>query len=753
MAKYNLPVEGMTCASCVARVEKIVGKFDGVKDVAVNFASGKLAFETDNDDVNLEKIANAVDEYGYKLKIQKSEVRNKKLQYTGPAEGDTITTEHNHEEKDTHYEQLKNDFIVALTFTLPVFIISMFMDYTWFSELWFLNSPQTQKLLLILTTPVMFISGKRFFIIGWNNIKHFTAEMNTLVAIGTAAAYGYSVITTLFPESVTDTGITPHVYFETAGVIITLILMGRLLEHRAKRKTSGAIKELMGLRPKTARVLQNGKEIEISIDELRIDQIVIVRPGEKIPADGIIESGSSNVDESMITGESIPVNKSENDTVIGGTINKTGSFNYRITALNEKSMLGQIIQMVEDAQGSKAPIQQLADKVSSIFTPAVIGAALITFIGWMIVAPELGFSNALVHFVAVLIVACPCALGLATPTAIMVGTGLGAKQGILVKNGESLEIANKVTRVIFDKTGTITEGKPAVTDVVHNGFEVLELIRLAAAVESKSEHPLANAIVELATSKNLELPETESFNSVTGQGITAIVNGDAIVIGNKKIMSKYSVNIEPLINSYKRLSNTGKTVVFVASNGVQIGLLAIADPIKKSSADAIKRLSDRGINVTMLTGDNKPTTEAIANQAGIQDFVAEVMPDDKARVVKEYQDKGEIVAMVGDGINDAPALAQADIGIAIGTGTDVAIETAGITLVKGNLNGVDKAIALSHKTIRTIKQNLFWAFIYNTIGIPLAAVGLLSPMIAALAMSFSSVSVVSNSLRLKRTKV
>ena len=650
MAKYNLPVEGMTCASCVARVEKIVGKFEGVKNVAVNFASEKLAFETENDEVSPEEIAKAVDEYGYKIDLNELENGSKGLNTESSQSADHRVDS----KKDEHYEILKKDFLVAVIFTLPVFLISMLMDFTWFSELWFLNTPQTQKLLLILITPVMFISGKRFFVIGWNNVKHFTAEMNTLVAIGTAAAYGYSVVTTLFPEAVTSAGVTPHVYFETAGVIITLILMGRLLEHRAKRKTSGAIKELMGLRPKTARVLQDGKEIEISIDELRLHQIVVARPGEKIPADGVIESGSSSVDESMITGESIPVDKSEKDNVIGGTINKTGSFNFRITALNEKSMLGQIIQMVEDAQGSKAPIQQLGDKVSSIFTPAVIGAALITFIGWMIVAPELGFSNALVHFVAVLIVACPCALGLATPTAIMVGTGLGARHGILVKNGESLEIANKVTRVIFDKTGTITEGKPAVTDVVLNLFDKSELIKLAAAVESKSEHPLANAIVEYAKSGTIDFPEAESFNSATGQGITAIVNGDAVVLGNKKIMSEYSINTEPLINNYKRLSNHGKTVVFVASNGALIGLIAVADTIKKDSADAIKRLSDRGIIVTMLTGDNKQTAEAIASQAGISDFVSEVMPEDKARIVKEYQDKGEIVAMVGDGINDAP---------------------------------------------------------------------------------------------------
>ena len=735
----------MTCAACVARVEKIINKFDGVENVAVNLATEKVTFETKRDDLNLDEIGKVVEEYGYKLRVENLHDRSERLEVRSQNSDEVSNT------KDEHYSKLKSDFLVALVFTLPVFIISMLWDFNWFRDAWWLTTSQTHKLLLILTTPIMFISGKRFFIIAWNNVKHFSAEMNTLIAIGTAAAYSYSLIGTLFPELIISAGKTPHVYYETAGVIITLILFGRLLEHRAKRKTTGAIKELIGLRPKTANVIENGKEVEVIIDELRFDQIVIVRPGEKIPADGIIVSGASSLDESMLTGESIPVEKTVGDKVIGGTINKTGSFNFKITALNEKSVLGQIIQMVEDAQGSKAPIQKLADKVASVFVPAVIVVSIITIIGWMFVAPELGFSNALIHFVAVLIIACPCALGLATPTAIMVGTGLGAKNGVLIKNGESLEIANKVTRVVFDKTGTITEGKPTVTDVIVNNFEESKLLQLVASVESKSEHPLADALVKFVSLKHIDVMNVEKFESLTGKGLTGIVDGDMVAIGNQKLMTEFSVKIDVLENDYVLLSSEGKTVVFAACNGALIGLLAIADPIKLTSKNAIQRLVKSGIKVTMLTGDNKQTAGAIAKQAGIDEFVAEVLPEDKSNAIKTYQQNGEVVAMVGDGINDAPALAQADIGIAIGTGTDVAIETAGITLVKGDLAGVERAINLSHKTIRTIKQNLFWAFIYNTIGIPLAAFGLLNPMLAALAMAFSSVSVVSNSLRLKRT--
>lgn len=743
MKKYSLPVEGMTCASCVARVEKVVNKIDGLENVSVNFATEKVTFDTENENFDLKEVAEAVEAYGYKINLDEWRSESDPI----------VASDKVNEEKDQFYEKLKKDFILSVVFTIPIFAISMLIDYEWFKELWPLDGSQTNKLLLILTTPVIFIPGKRFFVVAWNNLKHFSAEMNTLVAVGTGAAYGYSVIATLFPGLISIGGETPFVYYETAAVIITLILLGRFLEHRAKRKTGGAIKKLLGLRPKTALVLEDGKEVTVKIEDLRAGQIVIVKPGEKISADGIIETGQSTVDESMITGESIPVDKSVGAKVIGGTINKTGTFNFKITAVDKNSILGQIIKMVEEAQGSKAPIQKLADKIAGIFVPIVIVISIITFIAWLIWAPTAGFNIALIHFVAVLIIACPCALGLATPTAIMVGTGLGASSGILIKNGESLEIANKINRVIFDKTGTITEGTPTVTDVIPLNISGNELLTLLGSIENKSEHPLARAIVEYVKLNDIPLQDVESFNSMTGFGVTAVINGDAVVAGNKKIMSEYSINIDQLVLSYDTLSDEGKTVIFIGKNGQLIGLVSISDPIKDSSYEAIQKLKSMDINVTMITGDNSKTAKAIADKAGIDDFISEVLPEEKANQVKIYQEKGEIVAMVGDGINDAPALAQADIGIAMGGGTDVAIETSDITLVKGNLNGVVEAINLSRKTISTIKQNLFWAFIYNTIGIPLAALGLLNPMIAALAMSFSSVSVVTNSLRLKRAKI
>ncbi len=743
MEKYSLPVEGMTCASCVARVENAVRKIEGLENVSVNFATEKVSFDKVDDEVDLNKVAEAVENSGYKLIMNK----NGSVDKVKSEAADTG------EEKDTYYTELRKDLILSLIFTLPVFIISMLGDFDWFRQVWPLETMQTNKILLILTTPVMFIPGRRFFRVAWKNLKHFSAEMNTLVAVGTGSAYLYSLAATLFPEAISVSGETPFVYFETAAVIITLILLGRFLEHRAKKKSGGAIKKLMGLRPKTALVLDNGNEVVVKIEELRTDQIVIVKPGEKIPADGVIETGKSTVDESMITGESIPVEKVKGSQVIGGTINKTGTFNFRITAVDKNSVLGQIIRMVEDAQGSKAPIQKLADKIAGIFVPVVIVIAVITFIAWMLWAPSAGFNSALIHFVAVLIIACPCALGLATPTAIMVGTGIGATSGILIKNGDSLEIANRINRVVFDKTGTITEGTPTVTDIETLNISENELLTLLGSVEKKSEHPLAGAIVEYASKKNITMREVESFNSITGMGVTGVINGDAVVAGNAKIMSEYSINIDPLANIYERLSDEGKTVIFIGRNGELIGLVSIADPVKESSLEAIQLLKSMGIKIAMITGDNPKTAKAIADKAEIDDYTAEVLPDEKADQVKKYQDKGEIVAMVGDGINDAPALAQADVGIAMGSGTDVAMETGDITLVKGNLTGVPDAINLSHKTIVTIKQNLFWAFIYNTVGIPLAALGLLNPMIAALAMSFSSVSVVTNSLRLKRIKL
>jgi P-type Cu+ transporter len=739
MRKYDLPIEGMTCASCVARVEKIIGKFDGVKNISVNLATERVNFETENDNVNIQEIVNEVHEYGYELKIENASTKSE--------------TNLGNDEKDEHYEILNKEFLFSLVLTVPIFFISMLSEYHFFHNIWPFDDDATRKILLLLTTPVIFISGKRFYKIFWNNLKHFSAEMNSLVAIGTGAAYGYSTLVTLFPELVIKNGIEPHVYFETSVVIITLILMGKLLEHRAKRKTTGAIKNLIELQPKTAIVLHDEKEKEINISDLKIGDTVIIKPGGKIPADGIITIGSSAIDESMVTGESMPVEKTIKENVIGGTINKNGAFNFRVTQIGDNSVLGQIIILVEQAQATKPPIQKLVDKIASVFVPVVILIAIVTFIGWMFFSPGHSFTNALINFVAVLIIACPCALGLATPTAIIVGTGLGASNGILIRNGESIEQANKISTIVFDKTGTITEGKPTVSEIHSFGINENELLTITASLESKSEHPLANAIVEKANSKNLIIAEPEAFQNYSGSGITGIVSDKAVVIGNMKFMSEFSIKTFHLENEYEQIAAKGKTVIIIAINGDAKGLIVIEDKIKESSAGAIKKLNNLGIQTIMLTGDNKKTAESISKQIGIKDFRAEIFPHDKARIIKEFQSEGKIVGMVGDGINDAPALAQADVGIAIGTGTDVAIESAQITLVKGDLNGVAKAISLSNKTLRTIKQNLFWAFIYNTILIPLAAFGILNPMVGALAMSLSSVSVVTNSLRLKRTKL
>jgi Cu+-exporting ATPase len=740
--KISAPVEGMTCASCVARVEKAISKVEGICNVSVNFASEKATFEYNPKEVDLKKIEKIVEDAGYKIDLNEDNQEKKR--------SDNIS---NYEEQHLDYERrLKKDFIFALVLTIPIVLISIGISFEKFRELIPLSIGQFNKILLVLTIPVIFIPGKRFFEIFWNNLKHFSADMNSLVAVGTGAAFLFSVVITLFPELILKPGDQPHVYFDTAVVIITLILMGRLLESRAKTKANTAIKKLMGLKPKTALVKRGQKEIEINIDELHLGDIVIIKPGGKIPADGKIVSGSSVLDESMITGESRPVEKSKGDNIIGGTINKTGSFEFEITEIGDNSVLGQIIKMVEEAQGSKAPIQNLADKVASIFVPSVIGAAILTFILWMIFGGNNVFNSAIINFVAVLIIACPCALGLATPTALMVGTGKGAQLGILIKNGSSLELAHKIKTVIFDKTGTITEGNPAVTEIFTNGISKDELLLLTASAEKKSEHPIAESILKYAEDKKINLIEPESFGSITGQGISAVIDGKSIVIGNKKLMDDFSTNSEIFKNEIERLSQSGKTIVHININGKLKGIFGIEDPIKKDSEVAIRKLKEMDIKTVMITGDNRHTAESIAKRIGIDLFEAEVMPNDKAKAIKKYQENNEVVAMVGDGINDAPALAQSDVGIAIGSGTDIAMETGSIVLISGNLDGVVGAIRLSKKTITIIKQNLFWAFIYNIIGIPLAELGMLNPMFAAFAMSMSSVSVVSNSLRLKNFK-
>jgi len=737
--KMSLPIEGMTCASCVARVEKSISKIEGITDVAVNLATEKATFNIDKSKTGIDEIKKIVEEAGYKIELSYLE----KNTYSSNEDDDS--------EKTSDYDiTLKKDFLFALILTIPIFILSMSQMIEGIREQIPFSDFQLNKILLILTTPVIFISGKRFFKIFWNNLKHFAADMNSLVAVGTGAAFSFSVFMTLFPEAILKNREIPHIYFDTTAVIITLILMGKWLESRAKTKTGSAVKKLIALKPKTALIKFPDGEKIINVIELKNGDIVIVKPGEKIPADGKMVSGYSTVDESMLTGESFPVEKTEGDKIIGGTINKSGSFEFEVTATGIDSVLGKIITLVEEAQGSKAPIQKLADKVAAVFVPIVIVIAIITFIVWFAVGNNDVFRIALINFVSVLIIACPCAMGLATPTALIVGIGKGAENGILIKDGEHLELTHKIKTVLFDKTGTITEGKPFVSKVISNSYDENELIKLASSLEKRSEHPLANAIVEYAESKAILTTDPEKFESTTGFGLTGIVENKKIIIGNKKFLSNYDVTPNDFAENADQFSSEGKTVVYVAIDGKSSGIIAIEDPIKKTSAEAIEELKSLNIKTTMITGDNNRNAEHIAKQLGIDDFEAEVLPEDKANIVAKYQNQGEIIAMVGDGINDAPALAQADIGIAVGTGTDVAIETGDIILIKGDLLGVAKAFKLSRATIRTIKQNLFWAFIYNTVGIPLAAIGLLNPMFAALAMAFSSVSVVTNSLRLKK---
>jgi Cu+-exporting ATPase len=627
-------------------------------------------------------------------------------------------------------------------------------------------------LLWVLATPVQFWAGWQFYKGFWGGLKHKTANMNTLIAVGTSVAYIYSVIAILFPEFIASGGRMAHVYFETSVLIIALILLGRFLEARAKGQTSEAIKKLMGLRAKTARVIRNEEEVDIPVEEVQVGDIVVVRPGEKIPVDGKITEGYSSVDESMITGESIPVEKNKGDKVIGATINKTGSFRFEATKVGKETALAQIIKLVEEAQGSKAPIQKLADIISAYFVPAVIGIAALTFILWFFIGPPPALTFALLNAVAVLIIACPCALGLATPTAIMVGTGKGAENGVLIRSAEALETAHKIKAIILDKTGTLTQGQPAVTDVVTvSGFNETELLSLAASAEQGSEHPLGEAIVTAAREKKLTLSKTTEFNAIPGHGIESRINGHKVLLGNLKLIKERGFHLNGLESKSVKLSEEGKTPMFVSIDDKVAGIIAVADTLKPSSEETVSQLQRLGLEVIMLTGDNKRTAEAIARQVGIDRVLAEVLPKNKVSEVKRLQDEGKIVAMVGDGINDAPALAQANVGIAIGTGTDIAMEAADVTLISGDLRGLVTAISLSKKTMRTIKQNLFWAFAYNTALIPVAAgilylifgqsgtpeglrfffgdYGFLNPVLAALAMAASSITVVSNSLRLR----
>ncbi len=733
----KLAISGMSCASCVAAIEKSLNTTDGVTDASVNLAT-EQAVISHVAGVGVMELKSAIEKAGYEV-ID-----------IDPGEAGDVEREI----REREYRMLKSKFVVSAILTVVVLALAMLKPF---------GATINHYAQLFVTIPVIFWSGSRFYKGFWKSLIHKSADMNTLVAVGTASAFIYSIAATVDPGLFSAAGRDAHVYFDTAAVIITLILFGRLLEAGAKGKTSEAIKKLMGLRAKTARVERDGNEIDIDINDVKPGDIVIVRPGEKIPTDGVVTDGYSSVDESMLTGESIPVEKNPDDEVIGATINKTGSFKFKATKVGRDTMLSQIIRLVQEAQGSKAPIQRLADTVASIFVPIVIGIAMITLIAWYLWGPSPALTTALLNFVAVMIIACPCALGLATPTAIMVGTGVGAEHGILIKGGESLEIAHRIDTIVFDKTGTLTEGKPSVTDIITaDGFTEKDVLYFAGSLERRSEHPLGEAILERVKKDDIALADPENFYAEPGKGIAGRVDDRKSLLGNPKLMKEREIDISTLQSSLAKLQAEGKTIMILAVDKKLKGIIAVADNLKPDTKDVIDNLRRNGIKSIMITGDNRSTAEAVGSQTGIDDIIAEVLPHEKAEKVKELQGKGRTVAMVGDGINDAVALAQADLGIAIGTGTDVAMEASDITLLSGDLAGVIRSIELSKKTLKTIKWNLFWAFIYNIIGIPIAAgvlypffgtAGFLNPMIASGAMAFSSVFVVTNSLRLKRVRL
>lgn len=737
-------VHGMTCASCVARVEKALAEATGVVSASVNLASETALVEY-SDDASFVELKRRVAEAGYELGAE-----------VGVGDRGFVST--------SEVRMLRAKLILALTLAAVVMTLSMGFDF-----------PGRLYLLWALATPVQFWSGWQFYRGAWGALRHRTADMNTLIAVGTSAAYFYSVAVVVAPQVFSGVKAAPEVYFDTSSMIVALVLLGRFLEARAKGQTSEAIRKLISLRPDKATVIRDGVEREVMVDDLQVGDIVLVRPGERIPVDGMVRQGYSTVDESMITGESLPVERKAGDTVIGGTINLTGSFQFEATRVGKDTMLARIIRMVEEAQGSKAPVQRLADVIASYFVPAVVGVAVITFVVWSFLGPEPALTHALLNFVAVLIIACPCALGLATPTAIIVGTGKGAESGVLIRSGEALEMVQKVDCVLLDKTGTLTIGRPLVTDIVPvPPFAEDEVLKLAASVEHDSEHPLAEAIVKAASARGLSSLEVSGFNALPGHGVEAILGGEHLLVGNLMLMRERGLPLNGINRIAEQQWEQGKTVLFLAVDDKVAGAIALADTLKPEAKTVIAELHAMGIEVAMLTGDNSRTANAIAREAGIDRVLAEVLPENKAREVQRLRDEGKVVAMVGDGINDAPALAQADVGIAIGTGTDIAVEAGDIVLVSGDLRGIVTAVSLSRRTMRTIKQNLFWAFAYNTALIPVAAgvlypvfqangvpeslrfalgeYGFLNPVLAAVAMAASSITVVLNSLRLKGFK-
>ena len=740
-ASVVLPIQGIKCASCVSTIEKTLLQKNGITKASVNLATEKARVEYIPSEISVADISKAIESSGYTV-----------LQV--PEEKNLEDVEVSIREKE--HKKLKTKFLAGLFLGIIIFLGSMPHWFPWIPKI--LNN---FFVLWVVATPVQFWIGWQFYRGAWGAFRHRNANMDTLIAVGTSAAYLYSVTATLFPKFFESGGIKPDVYFDTSAMIIVLILLGKLLEAKAKGQTSDAIKKLVGLQPKTARVQRDGKEMDIPVDEVLVGEKILVRPGEKIPVDGVVFEGKSAVDESMITGESIPVKKEAKDQVIGATFNKTGSFTFTATKVGKDTALAQIIKLVQDAQGSKAPIQRLADVIAGYFVPIVISIAIATFVIWFNFGPNPALTFALLNFVAVMIIACPCALGLATPTAVMVGTGKGAENGILIKGGESLETAHKLDTIVFDKTGTLTKGEPDVTDLVTMGsFSEEDLLKYTASAEKASEHPLGEAIIKRALELGIDLESPKDFMAIEGHGLEANVDGKVVFIGNKKLMDSRKIGVDELEKKAETFAAEGKTPIYVSLDGHLAGLVAVADTLKDNSVAAVKKLESLGLKVIMLTGDNKKTAHAIAFTAGIKNVIPEVLPEDKVLEIKKLQAEGKKVAMVGDGINDAPALAQANVGIAIGSGTDVAIEASDITLIKGDLMGVVAAIELSKRTIRVIKQNLFWAFFYNTAGIPIAAgilfpfFGiLLNPIFASAAMAFSSVTVVSNSLRLGRMKL
>ena len=738
--KTVVSIGGMTCAACVRRVESTLNAVEGVTDASVNLATGRATVTHSRSWGGIRALEQAVSGAGYEFLGVPARMQE------DPAEA----------ARERDVRELKRKFLVGVVLSVAVFCGSM---QQWFPILGSIPRQMMLYVLFVLTTPAVFWVGSRFFKGAFKAARQRTTDMNTLVAVGALSSYLYSTMVTFAPHIFISSGMSPHVYFDGAAMIITLILLGRLLEAKTKGKTSMAIKRLMELTPRTARVTRDGTEMDIPVEEVVVGDMILVRPGEKIPTDGVVVSGSSAVNESMLTGESLAVNKDQGSEVFAATLNTQGSFTFEATRVGAETALAQIIRLVEEAQGSKAPIQRLADKVASVFVPVVFGIAALTFVVWYFLVPDPEFSRALLNFVSVLIIACPCAMGLATPTAVMVGTGLGAEHGVLIKGGESLEKAYTLTTIVFDKTGTLTRGHPGVVDVVPAaGTDPTDLLMTAASVESVSEHPLARAIVDKAVQEGITLGTVSDFEALTGLGARAVVNGGACLVGSPRLMEGEKIPPGEMRAPFERFSRQGKTAVLVARDRALLGLLTLTDRPKESAANAVAALHGMGLKSVMLTGDNADTARAVGGELGIRAILSEVLPGDKAKEIRRMQERGEVVAMVGDGINDAPALSTADIGIALGAGTDVAMEASDITLMGDDLTAVPLAIGLSHETMRIIRQNLFWAFFYNSLGIPIAAGVLypffgilLSPVFAAAAMAMSSVSVVSNSLRLRRS--